>query len=41
MALQKEEAESTDLKKRANRIFNQGLKSIDPELHSHLVTLGI
>ena len=35
---QTEDAQRTDLKMRALRIFNGQLKAIDPELHRHLVT---
>lgn len=39
LELQKEEAKKTHLKKRANKIFNNYLKTIDKELYSYLQDL--
>jgi hypothetical protein len=36
LCIQKEDAEKTLLKKRANKNFNNYLKAIDNELYSHL-----
>ena len=36
LQLQKEEQQKTELRKRSNKIFNNYLKAIDPELYMHL-----
>ncbi len=41
LQLQKEEQQKTELRKRSNKIFNNYLKVIDPELYMHLQQLQV
>ncbi|MFS8159873.1 MAG: hypothetical protein ACMG6E_06620 [Candidatus Roizmanbacteria bacterium] len=41
LQLQREEQQKTELRKRSNKIFNNYLKLIDPELYMHLQSLQV